>query len=73
MKNQCCDFDTFLNGFTASARHHKVPLACVNRLQARRHWREGMTGNEALLMQRAELLREGEYAAISNKRVRDEN
>lgn len=60
----CCDFSTFLEGFLAAARRHKVPLACINRLQARRDWRLGLTGNEALLMQKRELEKEGEYAAL---------
>ncbi|SEG13922.1 hypothetical protein [Marinobacterium lutimaris] len=63
--NGCCEFSTFLEGFLSSARRNKVPLVCINRLQARRHWRMGMTGNEALLTQRMELAREGEYNALT--------
>ena len=60
----CCEFSTFVEGFMAAAEQHKVPLACVNRLQARRDWRAGLTGFEALWMQKRELEKEGEYAAL---------
>ena len=60
----CCEFSTFVDGFLAAARRHDVPLACINSLQARRDWRSGMTGYEALMMQRRELLKEGEYLFV---------
>lgn len=57
----CCTFEAFTSGFVAAALRHKVPLILIDRLRARRDWRAGMTGAEALLTQRGDLLREGEY------------
>lgn len=48
-------------GFIAAAARHNIPLCCIDRLQARRDWRRGLTGNEALLKQRQELLKDSEY------------
>jgi len=48
----CCNFDTFLNSLCSAARKTKFPLLLVDRLQARKHWRKGMTGYEALITQR---------------------
>ena len=57
----CCSFDVFFTGFIAAARNHHVPLVLIDKLQARRHWRCGMTGHEALLTQRKILINEAEY------------
>lgn len=57
----CCTFETFSTAFIAKASHYKVPLILIDRLRARRDWRAGMTGTEALLSQRRDLMREGEY------------
>jgi len=57
----CCCFDTFLEAFMAGARRYGVPLILVDRLQARRHWRTGLTGQEALVTQRRVLLQESEH------------
>lgn len=53
----CCAFDTFVTAFAGAARRRNVPLILVNQLQARRHWRLGLTGGEALEVQRGELIR----------------
>lgn len=37
--------------------YFRVPLVLINKMEARKHWRVGMTGNEALLMQRFRLLK----------------
>lgn len=47
----CCTFSTFMGSFIEAARREKFPLILVNRLEARQHWRQGLTGAEALLMQ----------------------
>lgn len=68
MSNQfrgCCEFSTFLEGFLNAARRYDVPLVCINQLQARRHWRAGMTGAEALDMQKREMQREAEYLFVN--------
>ena len=57
----CCSFDVFVSGFIAASVRSGVPLACINKLRARKDWRSGMTGAEALFMQRQDLLKEGEY------------
>lgn len=62
---KCCTFDVFLTGFMAAAHRHKIPLVCVNKMRARRDWRSGMTGNEALLTQRTALLKEAEYIYLT--------
>lgn len=61
----CCEWHTFMGDFMNAAARYKVPLICINRLQARRDWRSGMTGSEALLMQRQVLLKEGEYVLLT--------
>lgn len=58
----CCTFHTFLEGFIASARRNSVPLLLIDRCLARRHWRTGLTGHEALTTQRTRLLKEAYYA-----------
>lgn len=63
----CCTFETFSTAFIAAARYHKVPTLLVNRLRARRDWRSGMTGREALLSQYRDLVREGEYLQLSKR------
>lgn len=60
-------FEVFCTAFIAAAGRHKVPLVLINRLRARRDWRTGMTGAEALLSQRDDLLREGEYVLLQTR------
>ncbi|MFS1436065.1 hypothetical protein [Vibrio lentus] len=43
----CCEWWTFRDTFLTSCRRMGVSLLCVNRLQARRHWRSGWTGFES--------------------------
>jgi hypothetical protein len=57
----CCFFHVFLQGFMKSLSKNKVPACLINTLKARKDWRIGMTGNEALLTQMNELVKEGEY------------
>lgn len=47
----CCYFDDFLNAFMKAARRKNFPVLIAYRLQARRDWRKGMTGGEALRSQ----------------------
>ena len=56
--NACCSWDTFLDGFLKSASQKGLPLLIVDRCKARRFWREGLTGAEAVHMIRSELLKE---------------
>lgn len=63
----CCTFDTFLNAFMRAAHQKRIPLLCVNRLEARRDWRRGMTGFEALNKQALRLNREGLYCLQMRK------
>ena len=54
----CCEWWAFRDSFLKSCRDLKVPLVCVNRLQARRHWRSGWTGNESAYSFKFQLLLE---------------
>lgn len=53
--------------FIAAASHHKVPILVIDGLRARRNWRAGLTGEEALLSQHRDLVREGEYVQLSKR------
>lgn len=57
----CCTFEAFTTGFIEAANRKKIPLVLINKLRARRDWRNGMTGFEALQTQRFEILKEAEY------------
>lgn len=63
----CCTFEAFSTAFIAAASRHKVPILLIDRLRARRDWRAGMTGGEALLSQHRDLVREGEYVQFSKR------
>lgn len=64
----CCTFSTFMGSFIEAARREKFPLILVNRLEARQHWRQGLTGAEALLMQKVKNQMEGEYLLINTRK-----
>ncbi len=54
----CCEWWTFRDVFLLACHDLKVPLLCVDRLQARRHWRAGWTGLESAQWFRNQLLLE---------------
>lgn len=54
----CCGRDTFFCAFLKAAYEDAVPLLLVDRCLARRRWRQGLTGREALMMIRKDFLKE---------------
>ena len=67
----CCSFGTFLDAFTRAAARRGVPLVLVDRRIARRDWRAGLTGGEALEMQRKALHREAPVIAMGSSPSRN--
>ena len=63
--NACCFAEDFIAAFLSKMAVHKVHPLLINKLRARQDWRSGLTGAEAFYNQLADLLKESEYAFVT--------
>lgn len=62
---ECCDWQTFEQGFLTTLAENRVPSALADWKRARRDWkRYACTGHESALMQVRRLREEGEYVRM---------
>jgi len=54
----CCEWHVFLTSFLSTCSKLRFPAILVNRLEARQHWRSGMTGFESVCTFKSMHLRE---------------
>lgn len=59
---RCCDWDTFFSSALRACADLRFPAVLLDKRRARRHWRAGLTGYEAVKMQQQAVAKEGEYA-----------